>query len=73
MYAAFIRRLLLSLRSRVQTGSLKEVVDITKHMLAIRNTEVTRMTEDLESLQGKINEERNRHNAIIDKMNLAAK
>ncbi|XP_025194200.1 uncharacterized protein LOC112593829 [Melanaphis sacchari] len=57
----------------LQTNSLKEVVDITKHMLSIRNTEVNRMTEDLESLQGKINEERSRHSAIIEKMNLAAK
>lgn len=48
-------------------------MDITKHMLAIRSTEVKRMTEDLESLQGKINDERNRHTAIIEKMNLAAK
>ncbi|VVC40129.1 Hypothetical protein CINCED_3A011075 [Cinara cedri] len=57
----------------LQTNSLKEVVDITKHMLAIRNTEVKRMTEDLDSLQAKINEERARHSAIIEKMNLAAK
>lgn len=57
----------------LQTKSLKEVVDITKHMLAIRNTEVNRMTEDLESLQDKINAERSRHSAIIEKMNLAAK
>jgi len=57
----------------LQTNSLKEVVDITKHMLSIRNTEVTRITEDLESLQGKINAERSRHSAIIEKMNLAAK
>jgi len=42
-------------------------------MLAIRNTEVNRMTEDLESLQTKINAERSRHSAIIEKMNLAAK
>jgi len=42
-------------------------------MLAIRNTEVNRMTEDLESLQDKINAERSRHSAIIEKMNLAAK
>jgi len=42
-------------------------------MLTIRNTEVNRMTEDLESLQGKINAERSRHSAIIEKMNLAAK
>jgi hypothetical protein len=52
---------------------LKEVVEITKHMLAIRSSEVKRMTEDLESLQGKINEEKIRHSAIIEKMNLAAK
>ncbi|XP_015375962.1 PREDICTED: uncharacterized protein LOC107170377 isoform X2 [Diuraphis noxia] len=57
----------------LQTKSLKEVVDITKHMLAIRNTEVNRMTDDLESLQDKINAERSRHSAIIEKMNLAAK
>lgn len=56
-----------------QSNSLKEVVDITKHMLTLRNNEVKRMTEDLESLQDKINEERNRHNTIIEKMNLAAK
>jgi len=42
-------------------------------MLAIRNTEVNRMTEDLENLQDKINAERTRHSAIIEKMNLAAK
>jgi len=42
-------------------------------MLTIRNTEVKRMAEDLESLQCKINDERNRHSAIIEKMNLAAK
>ncbi|XP_025410395.1 uncharacterized protein LOC112683543 isoform X2 [Sipha flava] len=57
----------------LQTNSLKEVVEITKHMLAIRSSEVKRMTEDLESLQGKINEEKIRHSAIIEKMNLAAK
>lgn len=42
-------------------------------MLSLRSTEVKRMTEDLESLQGKINDEKNRHSAIIEKMNLAAK
>ncbi|XP_050520519.1 uncharacterized protein LOC126893971 [Daktulosphaira vitifoliae] len=57
----------------LQTKSLKEVVQITKHMLEIRNTEVNHMSEDLESLQAKINDERNRHGAIIEKMNQAAK
>ncbi|XP_050443752.1 uncharacterized protein LOC126847503 isoform X2 [Adelges cooleyi] len=57
----------------LQAKSLKEVVQITKHMLEIRNTEVSRMSEDLESLQSKINDERTRHSAIIDKMNQAAK
>ncbi|PSN37291.1 hypothetical protein C0J52_17184 [Blattella germanica] len=54
-----------------QIASLKEVVAITKDLLNIRNMEVKHLQSDVESMEGKIADERERHNTMIVKMDEA--
>lgn len=56
-----------------QIESLKEVVNITKDLLNIRDMEVHHLQSDVESMEGKIQEERQRHNSMITKMEEAVK
>lgn len=56
-----------------QIESLKEVVSITKDLLNIRDMEVHHLQNDVESMEGKIAEERQRHNSMITKMEEAVK
>lgn len=54
-----------------QVTSLKEVVSITRDLLQIRNTEVKQLQTEVDSMERKIAEERDRHNAMISKMDAA--
>ncbi|CAB0033307.1 unnamed protein product [Trichogramma brassicae] len=54
-----------------QVSSLKEVVAITKDMLNIRNTEMKNLQENVDKMETKISEERERHNSMLNKMNTA--
>lgn len=56
-----------------QIESLKEVVAITKDLLNIRNMEVKHLHNDMESMEGKISEEKQRQNSMITKMEEAMK
>lgn len=56
-----------------QIESLKDVVNITKDLLNIRDMEVHHLQSDVESMEGKIAEERQRHNSMITKMEEAVK
>lgn len=56
-----------------QIESLKEVVAITKDLLNIRNMEVKHLHSDMESMEGKISEEKQRQNSMITKMEEAMK
>jgi chromosome segregation ATPase len=56
-----------------QIESLKEVVAITKDLLNIRNMEVQHLQSDVELMEGKIEDERQRNNSIITKMDEAVK
>lgn len=56
-----------------QVSSLKEVVSITKDMLNIRNMEVKHLQEDVDKMERKITEERDRHNDMINKMETAVR
>jgi len=53
--------------------SLKEVVAITKDLLNIRDMEVKHLQSDMESMEGKISEEKQRQNSMITKMEEAMK
>ncbi|XP_014478898.1 PREDICTED: uncharacterized protein LOC106746628 isoform X1 [Dinoponera quadriceps] len=54
-----------------QVTSLKEVVSITRDLLQIRNMEVKQLQTEVDSMERKIAEERDRHNAMISKMDAA--
>jgi hypothetical protein len=56
-----------------QIESLKEVVAITKDLLNIRNMEVKHLQSDVELMEEKIAEERQRHNSMITKVDEAVK
>lgn len=56
-----------------QIESLKEVVAITKDLLNIRNMEVQHLQNDVELMEGKISDERQRHNLMITQMDEAVK
>lgn len=56
-----------------QVSSLKEVVAITKDMLNIRNMEVKHLQEDVDKMETKITAERDRHNAMLNKMDAAVR
>lgn len=56
-----------------QVSSLKEVVAITKDMLNIRNMEVKHLQDDVDKMEGKITAERERHNAMLNKMDAAVR
>ncbi|XP_011498602.1 PREDICTED: tropomyosin [Ceratosolen solmsi marchali] len=56
-----------------QVNSLKEVIAITKDMLNIRNMEVKHLQEDVDKMETKITAERDRHNAMIGKMDAAVR
>ncbi|CAH0394097.1 unnamed protein product [Bemisia tabaci] len=55
-----------------QTESLKEITNITKDLLNIRNMEVGHLKEDMEKLQGKITQERERQKLMLNKMDTAS-
>lgn len=57
----------------LQVVSLKDIVAITKNLLGIRNMEVENMQKDLTSLQDKINNEKERHNKMIETISSANK
>jgi len=57
----------------IQTNSLKDVVAITKDLLSIRNMEVEHLHVDIKSMEEKINNERERHNNMINRMSEAVK
>ncbi|PNF43554.1 hypothetical protein B7P43_G03905 [Cryptotermes secundus] len=61
----------IALTNQIET--LKEVVNITKDLLNIRDMEVHHLQSDVESMEGKIAEERQRHNSMITKMEEAVK
>jgi chromosome segregation ATPase len=56
-----------------QIESLKQVVAITKDLLSIRDMEVKHLQSDVESMEGKISEEKQRQNSMITKMEEAMK
>ncbi|KAK6617613.1 hypothetical protein RUM44_005201 [Polyplax serrata] len=56
-----------------QVESLKEVVAITKDLLNIRNMEVQHLSNDISSMETKIDCERQRHNQMLIKMDEAVK
>ena len=56
-----------------QIESLKEVVAITKDLLNIRDMEVKHLQSDMESMEGKILEEKQRQNSMVTKMEEAMK
>lgn len=56
-----------------QIQSLKEVVAITKDLLNIRDMEVKHLQSDVDSMEEKISEEKQRQNSMITKMEEAMK
>lgn len=54
-----------------QVASLKEVVSITRDLLQIRNMEVKQLQAEVDNMEKKITEERDRHNVMISKMDAA--
>ncbi|XP_066582218.1 tropomyosin-like [Prorops nasuta] len=56
-----------------QVVSLKEVVDITRDLLQIRNMEVKHLQQEVNLMEKKIIEERERHNSIVNKMDAASR
>jgi len=56
-----------------QVSSLKEVVAITKNLLEIRNMEVKHLQDDVDSMENRITAERERHNAMLRKMDAAVR
>lgn len=56
-----------------QVDSLKDVINITRDLLNIRNAEVEHLHEDLQSMQEKITKERNRQTELTQKMESASK
>lgn len=54
-----------------QVTSLKEVVSITRDLLQIRNMEVKQLQAEVDNMEKKISEERERHNVMISKMDAA--
>ncbi|XP_012543003.1 leucine-rich repeat and coiled-coil domain-containing protein 1 isoform X2 [Monomorium pharaonis] len=54
-----------------QVTSLKEVVSITRDLLQIRNMEVKQLQAEVDNMEKKISEERDRHNEMISKMDAA--
>ncbi|XP_029154889.1 GRIP domain-containing protein RUD3-like isoform X3 [Nylanderia fulva] len=54
-----------------QVASLKEVVSITRDLLQIRNMEVKQLQTEVDNMEKKITEERDRHNVMISKMDAA--
>lgn len=56
-----------------QVTSLKEVVAITKDLLQIRNMEVKHLQAEVDDMEGKITEERERHTAMMNKMEAAVR
>lgn len=54
-----------------QVASLKEVVSITRDLLQIRNMEVKQLQAEVDNMEKKISEERDRHNVMISKMDAA--
>ncbi|XP_051153572.1 uncharacterized protein LOC127276915 [Leptopilina boulardi] len=56
-----------------QVSSLKDVVNITKDLLNIRNMEVRHLQDNVETMEEKINIEREKHNTMLIKMESAFK
>ncbi|KAG7207361.1 hypothetical protein KM043_009024 [Ampulex compressa] len=54
-----------------QVVSLKEVESITRNLLQIRNIEVKQLQANVDDMETKISQERERYSAMINKMNAA--
>ncbi|XP_011054550.1 PREDICTED: LOW QUALITY PROTEIN: uncharacterized protein LOC105146162 [Acromyrmex echinatior] len=54
-----------------QVASLKEVISVTRDLLEIRNIEVKQLQAEVDNMEKKISEERDRHNTMISKMDAA--
>ncbi|XP_029049685.2 tropomyosin isoform X2 [Osmia bicornis bicornis] len=56
-----------------QVASLKEVESLTRSLLQIRNMEVKHLQAEVDDMEVRINEERDRYNTMINKMDAAVK
>ncbi|XP_076232795.1 uncharacterized protein LOC143178163 [Calliopsis andreniformis] len=56
-----------------QVASLKEVESLTRSLLQIRNMEVKHLQAEVDNMEVRINEERERYNTMINKMDAAVK
>ncbi|XP_017890676.1 tropomyosin isoforms a/b/d/f [Ceratina calcarata] len=56
-----------------QVASLKEVETLTRSLLQIRNMEVKHLQAEVDDMEVRINEERERYNTMINKMDAAVK
>ncbi|CAL7952292.1 unnamed protein product [Xylocopa violacea] len=56
-----------------QVASLKEVESLTRSLLQIRNMEVKHLQAEVDDMEVRINEERERYNTMINKMDAAVK
>lgn len=56
-----------------QVTTLKEVVAITRDLLQIRNTEVKHLQAEVDDMEARIAEEREKHNTMISKMDAAVR
>ncbi|XP_076663060.1 uncharacterized protein LOC143366137 isoform X1 [Andrena cerasifolii] len=57
----------------IQVNSLKEVESLTRSLLQIRNMEVKHLQTEVDSMEVRITEERERYNTMINKMDGAVK
>ncbi|XP_003697876.1 tropomyosin isoforms a/b/d/f [Apis florea] len=56
-----------------QVASLKEVESLTRSLLQIRNMEVKHLQAEVDDMEARISEERERYNTMINKMDAAVK
>ncbi|KAG9428018.1 tropomyosin [Apis mellifera carnica] len=56
-----------------QVASLKEVESLTRSLLQIRNMEVKHLQAEVDDMEARISEERERYNTMISKMDAAVK
>ncbi|XP_043666529.1 uncharacterized protein MG328-like [Vespula pensylvanica] len=57
----------------VQVSTLKEVVAITRDLLQIRNTEVKHLQAEVDNMEARIAEEREKHNTMMSRMDDAVR
>ncbi|XP_046820448.1 uncharacterized protein MG328-like [Vespa crabro] len=57
----------------VQVSTLKEVVAITRDLLQIRNTEVKHLQAEVDNMEARIAEEREKHNMMMSRMDDAVR